>query len=125
MPDEVAVGTYWELSMEIFDDTGTYALDEPSQWYIYGFETDGTRTLLTDQSGQFFQVGSSDLWSTVPNPLFAAGIYEVVVVGLQGGTPFSAARAITARPKFAPFGLANDDVLVERTDGNETIFTQP
>lgn len=122
MADEIAVGAAWELSCTVVDSTTTYPLDRPAEFWVYGYDTSGGRTLL--QNAEMTQVGSSNTWQAQPTVLTTAGLYEVTVAGLQSATPFVANRTLTVRPKFDPFALANDDVLVARTDGKDTVFTR-
>lgn len=123
MPDEIPIGGTWELAMEVFDNTGSSVLDSAPQYAVYGFTAAGVRTVVAPLAAMT-QVGVSNLWRAVPPTISYKGTYEVYVVGLVATVAFVATRPLTVRPKFDPFALANDDVLVSRMD-QESPLSQP
>lgn len=124
MADEIAIGDTWQVAMEVIDDTGNYSLSD-AQVTVYGFNavTSARTPVIATQT--LTQFGSSKVYGATLTALTVAGTYEVVVAGVQAGTAFAVARALSVRSKFDPIALADSDVLAARTDGLSTIQTQP
>lgn len=120
MPDEVAVGQECSIYAQIVQDSGPQTLDEPAQLAIYGFDANGVRSAVK-ALGQMSQVGSADLWVGTWTPT-EAGVYEVVIA-MKHTSVHSIAMPLTVRSKFDPIGLALDDVLVSRMDGESPLGT--
>ncbi len=120
MPDEVATGAATTIYAEVIDSSGSVTPDEALQLSIYGFDSGGTRTEV--QAVEQMSVVSGNLYALTWTPA-DSGTYEIVVAANVGGTAYPAVRALTARPKFDPIGLAVDDVLVSRTGDDDVLGT--
>ena len=121
LADEVAVGQETNIYMQVIDGSGPVALDGPPQASVWGYTSAGVRT--PEQGLAYMsQVGSQDLWTITWTPS-GAGTFQVVCTGEIGGTAYSCASPVTARPRFDPIGLAVDDVLVSRTGDDQVLGT--
>lgn len=120
VPDEVAAGVDFTILMEVRDETGVLAQDERPQLAIYAHDLTGAPFAMK-ANAQMLATGDPDVYKITHN-ITTRGVYSVVVRGKVAGQVYSATAPLTVRSKFDPIGLAIDDVLVSRMDGESPLL---